>query len=63
MPPSRHAFFVPHASSFYSNSMGAYVVFCEGLLNIVARQLGDSAMEALARRERLIGAMNIETDR
>ena len=63
VPPSRHAFFVPHASSFYSNSMGAYVVFCEGLLNLVARQLGDSAMEALARRERLIGAMNIETDR
>lgn len=63
VPPSRHAFFVPHASSFYSNSMGAYVVFCEGLLNLVARQLGDSAMQALARRERLIGAMNIETDR
>lgn len=63
VPPARHAFFVPHASSFYSNSMGAYVVFCEGLLNLVARQLGGAAMEALARRERLIGAMNIETDR
>ena len=42
--------------------MGAYVVFCEGLLNLVARQLGDRAMDALARRERLIEEMSIETD-
>ena len=62
VPPARHAFFIPHASSFFSNSMGAYVVFCEGLLNLVARQLGDRAMDALARRERLIEEMSIETD-
>lgn len=37
VPPAKHAFFIPHASSFYSNSMGAYVVFCEALLNLVAR--------------------------
>lgn len=58
--PARHAFFVPHASSFYSNSMGAYVVFCEGLLNLVARELGDRAAVALAERERVIAEMNVE---
>jgi len=58
--PARYAFFVPHASSFYSNSMGAYIVFCEGLLNLVARELGDDAKTALAERERLIADMNVE---
>lgn len=58
--PSRHAFFVPHASSFFSNSMGAYVVFAEGLLNLVARTMGDKAMTALAQREKLIVDMRIE---
>lgn len=58
--PARHTFFVPHASSFYSNSMGAYVVFCEGLLNLVARELGDRAAAALTERERLIVEMNVE---
>ncbi|MGE4250927.1 MAG: MurR/RpiR family transcriptional regulator [Parvibaculaceae bacterium] len=60
VPPSRHAFFVPHASSFFSNSMGAYIVFCEGMLNLVARLLGQSAMTALAHREKLITDMNVE---
>ncbi|TIV92299.1 MAG: RpiR family transcriptional regulator, partial [Mesorhizobium sp.] len=44
----------------YSNSMGAYVVFCEALLNLVARELGDKALNSLAGRERLIAEMNIE---
>lgn len=60
VPPARYAFFIPHASSFYSNSMGAYIVFCEALLNLVARELGDQALKALAGRERLIAAMDIE---
>ncbi|MGY8677957.1 MurR/RpiR family transcriptional regulator [Bradyrhizobium sp. UFLA05-153] len=60
VPPAKHAFFIPHASSFYSNSMGAYVVFCEALLNLVARELGDKALNSLAGRERLIAEMNIE---
>ena len=60
VPPAEHAFFVPHTSSFYSNSMGAYVVFCEALLNLVARELGDKALNSLAGRERLIAEMNIE---
>jgi DNA-binding MurR/RpiR family transcriptional regulator len=60
VPPAEHAFFIPHASSFYSNSMGAYVAFCEALLNLVARELGDKALNSLAARERLIAEMNIE---
>ncbi|WP_337270203.1 MurR/RpiR family transcriptional regulator [Oryzifoliimicrobium ureilyticus] len=60
--PSEHAFFVPHASSFFSNSMGAYVVFCEGLLNLVAGSLGETAVNALARREALIKDLRIEAD-
>lgn len=60
VPPARHAFFVPHASSFYSNSMSAYVVFCEGLLNLVAHRLGQGALDALAERERLIAELDIE---
>ncbi|RJF95052.1 MurR/RpiR family transcriptional regulator [Noviherbaspirillum saxi] len=62
VPPARHAFFIPHESSFISNSMGAYVVFCEGLLNLVARELGDHALQALERREGFINELNIETD-
>lgn len=58
--PSRHAFFIPYASSFFSNSMGAYIVFAEGLLNLVARTMGEDALKALARREELIADMGIE---
>ena len=61
VPPARHAFFVPHKSSFFSNSMGAYVVFCEGLLNLVATQLGKKALQALERREHFITDLGIET--
>jgi len=62
VPPSRHAFFIPHESSFFSNSMGAYLVFCEGLLNLVATHLGKSALHALERRERFITGLQIESD-
>ncbi len=62
VPPARHAFFVPHESSFFCNSMGAYLIFCEGLLNLVATQLGKGALQALARRERFITGLQIEAD-
>ena len=55
------AFFIPHASSFFSNSMGAYIMFCEGLLNLVAKELGGKAARALSQREDLIAEMKIET--
>ncbi|SIT36183.1 Transcriptional regulator, RpiR family [Paraburkholderia ribeironis] len=62
VPPARHAFLIPHDSSFFSNSMGAYLIFCEGLLNLVATHLGKRSLEALSRRERLITALGIERD-
>ena len=62
VPPARHAFLIPHDSSFFSNSMGAYLIFCEGLLNLVATHLGERSLEALSRRERLITALGIERD-
>ncbi|MDH3335218.1 MAG: MurR/RpiR family transcriptional regulator [Rhodospirillaceae bacterium] len=58
---AKYSFFVPHAGSFFSNSMGAYIVFCEGLLSIVARELGDKALQTLSNRERMIADMNIES--
>ncbi|WP_090872673.1 MurR/RpiR family transcriptional regulator [Paraburkholderia diazotrophica] len=61
VPPARHAFLIPHDSSFFSNSMGAYLIFCEGLLNLVATHLGKRSLQALSRRERLITALGIET--
>jgi DNA-binding MurR/RpiR family transcriptional regulator len=42
--------------------MGAYIVFCEALLNLVARELGDRALKALAGRERLIATLGIEVE-
>lgn len=60
VPPARHSFFIPHESSFISNSIGAYIVFCEGLLNLVAKELGNEALEALERRERFITGLQVE---
>ncbi|ADJ64990.1 MurR/RpiR family transcriptional regulator [Herbaspirillum seropedicae] len=57
---AKYAFFVPHESSFFSNSIGAYVVFSEGLMNLVARDLGSEALSALERREGFITDLRIE---
>lgn len=56
------AFFIPHKSSFISNSIGSYIVFCEGLINLVATSLGDSAIQTLKKREELIHRLNIEIE-
>lgn len=57
---AKHSFFIPHGSSFFSNSMGAYLVFGEGLLNLVATSLGKKSLVALERRERFIAKLGIE---
>jgi len=57
---AKHSFFIPHGSTFFSNSMGAFVIFCEGLLNLVATDLGKKALAALERRERFIDELKIE---
>ena len=55
-----HSFFIPHQSSFITNSIGAYVVFCEGLTNLVARQLGGKVLRALERQEHFLEALGVE---
>lgn len=57
-----HAFFIPHQSSFISNSIGAYIVFCEGLINLVAKELGAKALRSLERQEQFISDLRIEVD-
>lgn len=57
---ARHAFFIPHESSYISNSIGAYVVFCEALVNLVAKKLGGKALKALERQEKFIDDLDIE---
>src|SRR3546814_12736708 len=52
-PPSRHALFIPHESSYFSNAMGAYIVFCEALLTLVAREMGQAALDARSRPDHL----------
>lgn len=56
------AFFVPHQSSFISNSMGAYIVFCESLINLVAKELGPRALVSLERQEQFIEQLHVEID-
>lgn len=57
---ARQAFFIPHDSSFISNSLGAYIVFSEGMVNLVAKELDGSALSALERQEQFIESLNIE---
>lgn len=58
--PADIALFVPHRSSFLSNSMAAFVVCAECLINACVAVMGDAATQALTRRERVISALGIE---
>ncbi len=55
------SFIIPVQSSFYSNSISAYFVFAEGLLNQVAWELGPQAIESIKNIEMQIQNLNIET--
>jgi len=55
-----HQFVAPTTGSFFSNSMAAAIVAIEGLLTVVARRMGDQALSALKRHEKLIEAFDIE---
>lgn len=54
-----HSFFIPHKSSFISNSMGAHIVFAEALVNRVAACLGKKAAKALKQHEQLLDSLNV----
>lgn len=58
---SRAAILVDHDSSFLSNSIGAFVVAAECLINACAAADPEAARTALRQRDRLIGALSIET--
>lgn len=58
---SQTALFVPHQTSFLSNSMTAFIACAECLINACATALGDKAAQALAVREQFIRHLGIET--
>ncbi len=60
VPPARHAFFIPHASSFFSNSMGAYIAFAKGY-SISWLANWANAPSLPLRAGEVIGEMGIET--
>lgn len=53
-----YTFCVPNRSLFYSNAMAGFFVLGEALLSEVAARLGDTAIEALRRREELISELS-----
>lgn len=57
---AHYAFLIPCQNHFYSNSISSFFVFAEGLMNQVARELGDSALQALSKREHFLAELHIE---
>jgi DNA-binding MurR/RpiR family transcriptional regulator len=57
---SRAALFVPHETSFLSNSMACFIVAAECLINGCAAAMAQNAKAALADRDRMIKALGIE---
>jgi DNA-binding MurR/RpiR family transcriptional regulator len=58
---SRAAILVDHDSSFLSNSIGAFVVAAECLINACAAANPEAARSALRQRDLLIESLRIET--
>jgi DNA-binding MurR/RpiR family transcriptional regulator len=58
---SRAAILVDHDSSFLSNSIGAFVVAAECLINACAAANPEAARSALRQRDLLIESLHIET--
>lgn len=57
---ANYTFIAPTSGSWYSNSMAAFLVLIEGLMALVASQLGRSALLRLKRHEALIDELNHE---
>lgn len=58
---AKHAIFVPHKTSFLSNSITTFAFCVESLINGTATVLGDAAKGALERRDEMIHTLDIET--
>jgi DNA-binding MurR/RpiR family transcriptional regulator len=56
---ANETFITPTGGTFFSNSTAASLILAEGLLALVARSLGDEALEALRRRETLIDELGV----
>jgi len=52
-------FIAPSSGSFFSNSTAACIILVEGLLALVARKLGNSAVDALKHQEHLIDELGV----
>lgn len=52
-------FVIPSAGDFYVNSTAAWMALLEGILTLVARELGDKARDTLRSRERLFQTLGI----
>ncbi|MFP1644539.1 MurR/RpiR family transcriptional regulator [Pontitalea aquivivens] len=57
---SQAALLVPHDSSFLSNSLGAFIVAAECLINACAAARPEQARQALRIRDRMIDLLDIE---
>ncbi|WP_151704791.1 MurR/RpiR family transcriptional regulator [Nitrincola alkalilacustris] len=55
------ALFVPHETSYLSNSMTAFFSLAECLINACASQLKESALQAIKRRDAFIQSLKIES--
>ncbi|KAA3620973.1 MAG: RpiR family transcriptional regulator, partial [Proteobacteria bacterium] len=52
-------FVIPSTGDFYVNSTAAWVALLEGILTLVARELGDEAKRTLRSREALFQTLGI----
>ncbi len=57
---SRAAIFVPHQSSFISNSITSFFAAAECIINAVAAAMPDETKVALMKRQQLIERLNVE---
>lgn len=57
---ARYSLISPTTGTYFSNSMSASLVLIEVLLTLVARRLGDKAIDSLKHYEKLISRMQFE---
>jgi DNA-binding MurR/RpiR family transcriptional regulator len=60
VPPATVALFCPHETSYLSNSLTAFVVLAECLVNACAAADPDSARAAVAERDRLVSRLALD---
>ena len=56
---AQYSFIIPSSGSFFSNQMGAFHIFMEGLVSAVARHMGDDALRSIETSEELISSFQL----